>query len=290
MIEQDLKRILTIKRRKPSPYRGHPRLFFGMTSLHEKTEYYWNGLNRKPSPFHPQVIFQYTLSGWGLYSRNRQEWKIDKEKAFITIVPSDHTYHLPANSPGWSFVFLTLQHPYIAERICTALKKHDGVISLNENSPLVIKSINLIRLTQKGLFANEFEEESHLFDWMCCAERALNEEQMPQRVKDLWLNKVRHVIEMDPAAPPSIEELARRFDLSRSHFTRLFSQKTGLSPAAFITTLRLHHVEEALRLSDKNLNEIALDYGYADANHLCKAFKREYGITPGELRKQLRNR
>jgi AraC-like DNA-binding protein len=289
MLEQDLKHILAIKRRMPNPYRGHPRFFFGMTRHPKKTYYYWSGVDRKPSPWHPQVVFQYTLSGWGIYSRNQQEWKIDRHKAFITIVPSNHLYQLPPNSPGWSFFFLTFQHPYIAERITDALKKHSGVISLNEDSPLIIKSVDLIRLTQKGLFADEHEEEAHLLDWMCCAERALEKQNIQQLEKNIWQTRIRNLLEQNLASPLAVEELARHFDLSRSHFTRLFTQKTEISPAAFITALRLYHVEEALRLSTKNLTEIALDCGYADANHLCKAFKREYGITPGGFRKQLRN-
>jgi AraC-like DNA-binding protein len=194
----------------------------------------------------------------------------------------------PPDSPGWSFFFLAFQHPYIAERMASALEKHSGVVSLQENNPLLIKSIDLIRLTQNGLFAEAHEEESHLLDWMCCAERTLEETDLPLREKQLWLNRVRITVEQNLSAPPSIEELAIQYDLSRSHFTRLFTQKTGISPAAFITRLRLHHVEEALRLSDKNLTEIALDHGYADANHLCKAFNRCYKITPGEFRKKIR--
>lgn len=290
MSQKELQQILAIKRRIPTPYRGHPRLFFGINHLKKGTDYHWNGQKRRITPWHPQVIFQYTFSGEGLFTREGKQWQIKEGEAFITIVPSEHIYELPPDSPGWSFFFLTFQHPYIAERIAKALETHFGVVSLQGNHPLLIKSIDLIRLTQNGLFADVHEEEAHLLDWMCCAERTLEETHIPQREKQLWLNRVRATVELNLAAPPAIEELAAQYDLSRSHFTRLFTQKTGISPAAFITRLRLHHVEEALRLSAKNLNEIALDYGYADANHLCKAFKREYGITPGEFRKQLRNR
>jgi AraC-like DNA-binding protein len=290
MIEQEISRILSVKRRMPSPYRGHPRLFFGINRLAPKTSYRWDGSARRPSPWHPQLIFQYTFSGWGSFTWHNKTHRIEPGMAFLSIVPSPHVYELPPESPGWGFFFLTFQHPYIAQRIAERLSRHPGVISLGEEHLLTIKSVDLIRLTQNGIFADQHEEEAHLLDWMCCAERTLEEAGRTSQEKDIWLNRVRTSVEQNLSDPPSIEYLAGQYDLSRSHFTRLFTQKTGISPAAFITRLRLHHVEETLRLSDRNLYEIAVEHGYADANHLCKAFKRQYSITPGQLRKQMRNR
>lgn len=288
--KEQINRILSIKRRMPNPYKGHPRLFFGSNTFQKGADYHWNGLQRKCSQWHPQVLFQHTLSGWGKFTREKKSWSVGPGQAFITIIPSDHIYELPPESPGWSFFFLTFQHPYIAERISNTLEKHCGFITLAENSPLILKSVDLIKLTQSGLLTNPHEEESHLLDWMCSAENTLEEATRPLHEKDIWQTRVRTILEQDLASPLSIDDLARQLNLSRSHFTRLFTQKTGISPASFITALRLHHVEEALRLTDNNLTDIALDFGYADANHLCKVFKRHYGITPGNFRKQLYNR
>ena len=289
MLEKEIQRILSETRRTPNPYRGHPMLFFGANRFPKGADYRWVGKKRRPSPWHPQLVFQYTLSGWGRFSKEGQSHPINPGQAFFTMVPSTDIYELPPESPGWSFFFLTFQHSYIAERIAHALEMHSGVVTLGEEHPLVLKSVDLIRLTQSGLFADSHEEEAHLLDWMCCAERTLEEEQRPQREKNIWLTRVRTSVEQNLGEPPSIEELAGQYHLSRSHFTRLFKQSTGISPAVFITRLRLHHAEEKLRLSDATLHEIALDLGYADSNHFCKVFKRQYGITPGELRKQLRN-
>ena len=290
MIEKEIQRILLEKRRMPNPHRGHPPLFFGANRFPKGADYHWVGEMRKPSPWHPQLIFQYTFSGWGHYSRqSKKARQVGPGQAFFAIVPSKHVYEIPPESPGWSFFFLTFQHPYIAERIAKALQNHSGVVTLSEEHSLLLKSVDLIRLTQSGLFADSHEEEAHLLDWMCCAERTLEEEQWPQREKNIWLTRVRASVEHDLSEPPSVEELAGQYNLSRSHFTRLFTQSTGISPAVFITRLRLHHVEETLRLSNMTLHEIALDFGFADSNHLCKVFKRQYGITPGEFRKQLRN-
>ncbi|MBU3666037.1 MAG: helix-turn-helix transcriptional regulator [Chthoniobacterales bacterium] len=285
MLEQELTRLLSVKRRMPSPYRGQPRLFFGAGRLMKGEDYDWDGLKRNRPPEHPQLLFQYTFSGCGLFTRANKQHRMEKGRAFFAVIPSAHVYKLPPDSPGWNFFYLTFQHPHTVSRIAAALEQHCGVIELDERHPLITKSADLIRLTQNGVFADSYEEEAHIFDWMCAAERELREPAASPKESHIWQNRVLAVLNKNPAAPPSIEELAAYFDLTRSHFTRIFKDKTGDSPAAFITQFRIHRIEQDLRLTGKTLEEIACDHGYGDTSRLCKVFRKSYGMSPGAYRK-----
>ena len=66
---------------------------------------------------------------------------------------------------------------------------------------------------------------------------------------------------------------------------RLFEEMTGFSPAAYIRKLRL--TKSALRLRDENCSvlEAALDAGFESAEGYLRAFKREFGMLPGEYLK-----
>jgi AraC-like DNA-binding protein len=61
----------------------------------------------------------------------------------------------------------------------------------------------------------------------------------------------------------------------------------GTSPAAFIRAQRLQAAHRALsdpRQAHRTTAGIATQYGFADRTTFTRAFVREYGITPAELR------
>jgi transcriptional regulator GlxA family with amidase domain len=52
--------------------------------------------------------------------------------------------------------------------------------------------------------------------------------------------------------------------------------------------VRLEEVARQLVQTDATLATVASETGFADANHLCKAFRRHYHLSPGTFRKQMR--
>src|SRR5208283_2770609 len=58
--------------------------------------YDWDGRRRRLDPRGPEVIFQYTVSGWGVFTDARtRPTRCLPGMCFTTITPSDHHYHLP---------------------------------------------------------------------------------------------------------------------------------------------------------------------------------------------------
>src|SRR4051812_1106049 len=91
--------------------------FCGLETRTEPNQYYWEGLRRGADPEHPYIVFQYTLEGWGYYAEGSSLIKMTPQMAFTAVIPTDHRYFLPPESPGWTFFFLLLRHPYIVSRI-----------------------------------------------------------------------------------------------------------------------------------------------------------------------------
>ena len=63
--------------------------------------------------------------------------------------------------------------------------------------------------------------------------------------------------------PPSLESLAERYSSSPSHFQRLFSRLTGLSPKQFVLQLSLSDAKERLRKGPVSLIPRSIP-GYRD--------------------------
>ena len=80
--------------------------------------------------------------------------------------------------------------------------------------------------------------------------------------------------------PISIPGVASRFNLSVTHFRRLFRCYTGRSPAHFITSLR---ISEAKRLLSQGtgIKETASSVGYSNVFYFMRVFKKTTGMTAG---------
>jgi AraC family transcriptional regulator len=80
------------------------------------------------------------------------------------------------------------------------------------------------------------------------------------------------------------EMIAKEACMSAFHFQRLFSIFFGISLGEYIRNRRLSLAAEEIRLTEKKVIEIALQYGYESSESFSRAFYRYYGITPSAAR------
>jgi len=79
--------------------------------------------------------------------------------------------------------------------------------------------------------------------------------------------------------------LADKYSLSYRHIQRLFKFAFKQSLADYIRSRKLTASLDNLLKTDANLLDIALNYSFSYEQTYINAFKREFGITPGDLRK-----
>lgn len=252
------------------------------------SEYYWEGSCRSEREAPTRVVFQCTLRGWGSYSEQGREWRVGEEQAFLTVLPSEHIYRLPEESPEWGFYWFTIAHPYVVSRLAEALRRHGPVFRVPAGAGLHRQGLSLFERTCQRRFEDAFAEESALFEWMLALERHLHDLAHPKNTRESLLEELSRYTLENLRRSFGIEEVARRQGLSRSHYSHHFKAATGLAPAAWVFSVRLGEVRRLLRESDRPLKDIASETGFADANHLCKAFRRVYHLSPGEYRKGAR--
>lgn len=78
----------------------------------------------------------------------------------------------------------------------------------------------------------------------------------------------------------SLKTLAGLCSMSPSHFSRIFSQYTGVGVARYIKLARLRQAEKMLADGGNNINEIARECGFSSSNYFISEFKKHKGITP----------
>lgn len=83
-------------------------------------------------------------------------------------------------------------------------------------------------------------------------------------------------------------ETASHFGYSVSHFSTLIKQGTGMTFLQIIRDIKLGQACRALKETPLSNHEICELVGYDSPEHFMRTFKKTYGMTPGEYRKQHR--
>lgn len=84
----------------------------------------------------------------------------------------------------------------------------------------------------------------------------------------------------------TVAELAREVGMSRTLFTTRFRDVVGEPPMRYVGKARLGRAAGYLATTNSSVYEIALLVGYDSDASLSKAFKREFGLTPGQYRER----
>ena len=95
-------------------------------------------------------------------------------------------------------------------------------------------------------------------------------------------------IHSDPGRQWTVAELAAQAGLSRAAFARRFAALVGQPPQAYLTWWRMTLATRLLRDGDAPLATVARKVGYTSEFAFAHAFKREYGLAPGGLRRSAR--
>ena len=84
----------------------------------------------------------------------------------------------------------------------------------------------------------------------------------------------------------NIRDICLTFSVSRTTLYSIMSGCHSEGIAAFIKSCRLDKARQFILTSDLSINEICEKTGFSDYNYFLKVFKRHFGISPKNLRRQ----
>jgi len=105
-------------------------------------------------------------------------------------------------------------------------------------------------------------------------------------LRDPHIGRALTLIHARPTDAWTAESLAHEIGMSRSVFADRFTSLVGQPPMQYLTLWRMHIAAERLREGRGSVAQIGFAVGYESEAAFSRAFKRQFGTSPGGWRKQ----
>lgn len=102
--------------------------------------------------------------------------------------------------------------------------------------------------------------------------------------------RIESYVDADPAARPTIADLAAEAGLSVDYFGRRFRETFGSAPRGWLVRRRIQHAMLRLDESEDPISVVARELGYPDVFLFSRQFKSITGVSPRSWRERAQSR
>ena len=250
-------------------------------SVETSAAYYNDGKTTEVSSY---GVWQYTLAGRGRIDLTTGSRDLPPGSLMVVSVPGPHAYYLPEDSASWEFVFLVMIGRE-AIRITRMIERQLGNVLDTGN---FTETLSLLHEMLDKLFSGEINDPfvNSCYTYRICMSLLGESGDSGGALREQPFEGLANFLKDNLHRDISVEEMAGVMNLSRSHFTRLFSGEMGMSPRMYLEDLRLKTAMGLLFKERISVKETAALCGISDVNYFCRLFKKRYGISPGKYKEK----
>lgn len=247
-----------------------------------KPEYLVRGAERIDN----SCIFQYTLSGCGVFQYNNKSYDLTAGTAFLTLaMDKNMQYFYPENAEKpWRFIWLGFIGKTSNQAVANFTSRYGNIFKLDQNCGIIHK-LNEFKNTGKKVIEMTPTQGNLLVNKLFSE---LENSVLLSNVTDPSMAAVVRAQKIINCVTDfrdfSVEDLARKIGISREHLSRLFSQTTGTSLNDHIITTKMHLASRLLKRSKLENKQIAAQLGYASQANFSRSFKKYFNITPSHFK------
>lgn len=271
--------------------------------LQTSQSYYFDGCKRPAEE--GNCIFQYTLSGNGMFESNGIRYPQTARKAFLAKLPENHRYYLPSSSDSWEFLFVTLKGELANKVWNDIILKSGSILTFTADHPFLdflwefyhdfCVTPNSLTSKQSTAASSFARQNNNVFDCSTAAYKFLIKLQTIQNtacsvdpISDAdspFLDASIRYMNEHLSENISLNDIAAHVDMSKYYFERIFQKQMGTSPWLYLTKLRIEHAARLLLSTNDTVGLIAQQCGYDSANYFNKVFRKYVGMSAGVFRK-----
>ena len=105
-------------------------------------------------------------------------------------------------------------------------------------------------------------------------------------IEDKRIASAVQFIRQNTKSPIQVADVAREIDMPRRTMEKYFRSVLGRSVHDEIARARIENISQILVEATMTISQIAKEFGFSDATHMTRFFRKKKGITPLAYRKQ----
>lgn len=235
-------------------------------------------------------ILIYCIKGYGVSQINQKIYHISPGDFIIIPAHSPFSYQADELKP-WSifwFYFRGKGVEEMAQLYLHTMKSNKGFLSYHEER---IKLFNIIHQNlERG-----YGVENLNFLNMCLLNLIsslvliTNNMGIKEDKAQNMVNTSIQFMKENCEGNLSLAQFAVNLNMSISHFSLIFKEKTGISPINYYHTLKMQKACEYLKFTEILIKEISFKLGIMDTQYFSRVFSKTMGISPNKYRKRETN-
>ncbi|MBQ6823277.1 MAG: AraC family transcriptional regulator [Clostridia bacterium] len=214
-------------------------------------------------------LIHYVVRGFGNFYYKGEDYRLGPGELFIIPPRQEHLYIADSEEP-WEYIFIGFA--ILGNKVPELL--YEPVIRCPEAHSIFedMKRANELQEGRGAFFKARFWELLSV----------LQSKNAPQKDS---LDYALELIRSHYTAGLTVQHLADALHMSRGHFTLLFKKKFGIPPQQYLIEMRLDQAAQLMQKEGYAPSAAAFAVGYTDVYQFSKAFKKHFGISPREYRK-----
>ncbi len=232
-----------------------------------------------------------TLSGTGYVKAGAEIHRLGRGDIVLIAPDTAQEYGYLDEDSGWANVWVHFRpRPHWLDWLAWPQLSRGVMLARTGESfaPIEAELMRMVEVSRSPLRLR-FDAAFNSLERVLIAVDDLNPMQGERQI-DRRIRAAMEIVGARLAEPMDIAGLGQAVGLSRSRFTLLFTEQTGLSPQAYIEFTRLARAAQMLQSSSWSVAQVAEDVGFANAYYFSTRFRRRYGMPPSAYREAFSRR
>ncbi|MBR7103532.1 MAG: AraC family transcriptional regulator [Lentisphaeria bacterium] len=235
--------------------------------------------------FQNRWVLQFQLTGKTCITTADEKYTLHPGDLFITPPDTPYTYHVPETNEMTKY-YLVFHSSPLLEMLLGKEIRHNGL----KVTPLSSSAVRVLLEQVRDLFENLVPESVERISVLLyeLVYKIRNDIQMATSEGPFYV-KLNQATRTLMSQKITLDNLSKSFGMGKFSLIREFHKQTGMSPVAYMISVRHKYARQLLSLRDMSISEIAMCCGYSSVAFFISDFKKHEGITPGQYRMQNNN-
>lgn len=234
-------------------------------------------------------LILYITSGKGRFRCHKDDEPVEIKAGSVIFIPPYkwHSY-CPDKEAGWKEYWIGFSGPAIEQKLANGILYDECVVhNIGLQEHIIDKFEEAINLATSELIDYQFVLASIAESILAyILHYSRNDLQNSMTIEKI--NTAKGIIRENIDNMITPEMISDMLNVSYSWFRKMFKQYTGVSPAQYITQIKLQKAKMLLLNTNKTIKEIAFELHYEDTAYFSTTFKKHVGQPPREYKEQYR--